>query len=93
MNYHCINVKITWVVSTAALDRENIPALRNPALAFWAVTAVGYTCLRRAENCFFPTTMSPRTRPILEAMVEKAVFSGLKNRNIQRLKNVCAVGR
>ncbi len=73
MNYHCINVKITWVVSTAALDRENIPALRNPALAFWAVTAVGYTV-----GVVFPTTMSPRTRPILEAMVEKAVFSGLK---------------
>ncbi len=54
MNYHCINVKITWVVSTAALDRENIPALRNPALAFWAVTAVGYTCLRELKIASSP---------------------------------------
>ncbi len=40
INYHCINVKMTWVLSAAALDRGKMPALQNPALTFWTVTAV-----------------------------------------------------
>ncbi len=35
INYHFINVKMTWVVSAAALDRGKMPALQNPALTFW----------------------------------------------------------